>query len=477
MSTVLTISANKRRQLSAFLGSLSDATALKLFAALDIDRLSGGRDLPHDDLLSDLRTRMLERGAPLPPRIKDARRIFFTPFEDFFVGEHSEKKRPLRISRTSLAPIWNLILSDPRLADAAKAAKEIDAKAIKNESNANLLAKFFDAAREGLSSLAAEAEANTEYRGSIIRSLGSKQALQDLYEIEKISQSFEFINRLHDLAPSNAPSLSEDQIYKLRALFLDAYGRSPEAGLVVLAALKGRLERPWRALAVYYNLARSADDQLRKAQETVSLLPQQLFEDIETLARVLVQDGGGEFDADSARVKITYLCDYADGLAKEAGKVGDNVFLNRIEACREVAAEAHERFVEQAMTALRKAMPVRQAGGSSRLMSVRPDFSAPLSSDDVEAAHDAALYIAAACDVVRRLGVDPDYCETIANEVREKTETYANDLVTEIRAAEGASRRSAKIALESVLNFSEPILKSDVAGLIRDRAAAAAVSV
>ncbi|NNL88286.1 MAG: hypothetical protein HKP25_04390 [Marinicaulis sp.] len=473
----MTISANKRRQLSAFLGSLSDATALKLFAALDIDRLSGGRDLPHDDLLSDLRTRMLERGAPLPPRIKDARRIFFTPFEDFFIGEHGEKKRSLRISRSSLAPIWDLVLSDPRLADAAQIAKEIDAKAVKYEDNAKLLPKFFYAARKGLSSLLAEVDVNADVRRSLIQRLGSDQAVQDLREIENISHSIEFINQLHDLAPSNAPSLSEDHIYKLRSLFLDAHSQSPEAGLVVLAALKGRLERPWRALAVYYNLARSADDQLRKAQETVSLLPQHLFEDIETLARVLVYDGGGEFDADSARAKITYLCDYADGLAKEAGKVGDNVFLNRIEACREVAAEAHERFVEQAMTALRKAMPVRQAGGSSRLMSVRPDFSAPLNPTDVTAAHDAARYIASAREIIRRLGADPDYCETIANEAREKTEIYAKDLVTEIRAAEGASRRSAKIALESVLNFSAPILKSDVVGLIRDRAAAAAVSV
>jgi len=48
--------------------------------------------------------------------------------------------------------------------------------------------------------------------------------------------------------------------------------------------------------------------------------------------------------------------------------------------------------------------------------------------------------------------------------------------VAEIRAAEGNERAAAKRLLEQVLSVIAPLLKSDEIGLIRDRAAAAAVT-
>ena len=83
------ISPRKREQLSVFLGTLSNATALKLFAAIEADE-SGG--LPRDELLDDLRGQLLSRGAILPARQPDARRLFFTPFEDFLLAPMRSRK-------------------------------------------------------------------------------------------------------------------------------------------------------------------------------------------------------------------------------------------------------------------------------------------------------------------------------------------------------------------------------------------------
>ena len=71
----MTIAPRKLKQLSAFLGELPEAAAIKLFAALEADRAQGGTDLPHDTLLNDLRRRLHERGAVFPIRQPNAKRL------------------------------------------------------------------------------------------------------------------------------------------------------------------------------------------------------------------------------------------------------------------------------------------------------------------------------------------------------------------------------------------------------------------
>ncbi|VAV94954.1 hypothetical protein MNBD_ALPHA05-634, partial [hydrothermal vent metagenome] len=92
-------------------------------------------------------------------------------------------------------------------------------------------------------------------------------------------------------------------------------------------------------------------------------------------------------------------------------------------------------------------------------------------------ASDAAALIAAAPSLAARLGAEPDFSSLIAAEARDKCVVFARDLIVEIRAAEGDERKAARRMLEQILNLAAPLLDSDDIGLIRDRAAAAAVAV
>ena len=179
----------------------------------------------------------------------------------------------------------------------------------------------------------------------------------------------------------------------------------------------------------------------------------------------------------SAKARLGYFIDYADGLARHAQKAGDNVFLNRIEACRDIAGEAHARFVEQALSAMRAALPVREARGSSRMAAPRPDYAKPVAPGVIADAKTAVALLVEAPAGAKRLGADPGLSEKVLEDACKHALTYANDLVAEIRAAEGADRAAARTLLEQTLSVVEPLLKSDEAGLIRDRAAAAAVTV
>lgn len=473
----MTISAHKKEQLSAFLGGLPNATALKLFAALEADRLAGGEDLPHGALLGDLRAQLLLRGAILPSRKVDAKRLFFTPFEDFFIGRHAAKKRRAQIARTSLEPIWRMMMTDSALTKAAFAAASLDDALASGAAFDDLYQALFIAAEAGFGRLAARTGEDAHLREDLIAGLGGENAFQDMLEIGRLLPSVDHLRQLQAMVSAPAPALTEEQLYEVRRLFLSAYGQSGVTAVYLLLALKGRLEKPWRALGVYYHLARSADDKLRAAREIVMALPESLFEDIEDMARALEHDCAGPLDAATAMLRIDYFADYADGLVRQATKIGDNVFMNRVEACREIAGAAHDRFAEQALSALRTAMPVRHAGGSSRLMSLRPDIAIPLSPATVDDAHGAVALMMRAAATAERLGADPSFAAGIAQEAADKARIFAKDLVVEIRAAEREERKAARRMLEQFLNIAAPLLTSDETGLIRDRAAAAALAV
>lgn len=473
----MTISPRKREQLAAFLGSLPEAAALKLFAALEADRAAGGKELPHSELLAPLRERLLERSAVLPRRRADARRVFFTPFEDFFIGAHQGKKRRARIARTSLAAIWRLMMTHKATQEAALAAASLDDAIGSGDDTKPIERALFIAAEAGLGRLCDEAQTDPAARKALAGALGSEAALEDLEEIRRLLTGLEYLRTLQALIPSPAPSLSEEQLYDFRTLFLSAHEQSRALGAYVLLALKDRLERPWRSLAAYYSLARGADDRLEDAKEALSALPESLFEDLETIARALERAGAGELDARAAMTRARYFADYADGVAREAKRAGDNVFLNRVEACRDIAADAFDRFAEQALAAVRRATPVREGGGSSRLAARRPDCAVALSPATLEDASAAAGLIADAPGLAERLSADPAFTTSIRDDARDSLHAYAKDLIVEIRAAEGDARKAARRMFDQTLKIAAPLLDRDEIGLLRDRAAAAAVAV
>lgn len=469
----------KREQLTAFLGGLPTSTAVSLFAAIEADRAAGGDHLPHNDLLSDLRARLLARGAVLPARRGDARRLFFTPFEDFFVGERPGRKRPGVIPRSSLAPIWRLMMRETALSEAAFAAAGLDEALKAGRETHDLERALFIAAEAGLGRVLDTAMVESSARAQISEMLGGEAVFADLQELRRLLAGVEQFTQMQKTVPPRASALSQDDHYALRSIFLSAYDQSPTLASFLLLAVKGRLEKPWRALGLYYHLTNSADDRLNAARDAAVALPEALFDDLESMARALERDGAAaeKFDAQAGRLRVGWFADYADGLAQQAESAGDNVCINRIEACRDVAAEAFERFCELALSVLRAAMPVRQSGGSSLLMTRRPDFASPPSPRTVEQAKEAALLIASATSFADRLGAAADVAAEIAADAREKMTAFANDLVTEIRAAEGAERQGAERMLERTLEIAEPLLDREVTGLIRDRGKAAAVAV
>ena len=476
----MSVSDMQREQLAAFLGSLQTAPALRLFETLEAERIRAEIDepgRPGNELLADLRAQLLERGVALPPRPLDAKRLFFTPFEDFFVGRRVGRKTRARISRTSLDPIWRVLMKDPACASAAKAARALnEALAGGGVVGAQELA-LFAAADAGLAKVIANAREDRRYEAELLGALGGAPAFDDMQEVAILVSGVDVLKQLQALTPATSQSLSEEQFYKFRDLFIAAHEQSKLIAGYVLLALKGRLEKPWRALRVYYHLARSADERIVAARDVIDQLPESLFEDLETMARALARAAEGSLEPEMAKLRASYFAEYADGLAKRAAKVGDNVFVNRIEACRDLGGEAFERFIEQAIASLRAALPVRHAGGASRLASLRPDIFAEIADKTLQDAESAAGLIDAAPALAARLRRDCAIAEAAADKARDMLRSYADRLVVEIRAGEGDNRDHARAALERTLTIAAVLLSRDEIKTLRDRAGDAALTV
>lgn len=470
------LTPKKRARLVAFLSALPPGASAKLFAALEVDRARGGAGLPHDFLLEVLRRELRERGAGFPQRPRAVERLFFAPFEDFFVAFRVGERRRARIPRSSIGRIWRLLLSDPAAASASRAAHTL-AETLQDPTAKTQGAEeaLFNAAGQSAQRLIAHAEADQEFRADLAQRLGGEDALADFFEIGKLLPAVHHLKALQAAFPRPAGALGEEQLFELRRLYAEARAETPFAAPYLLLALMGRMDQPSRALRAHYHLKASRDPDILAAGAETGVILDTLFDDLNAAARLLERDGEEEFDAGDATLHIEHFADLAEGIFAEALRAGDRASMTRVEAARDVAAGALDRFAEQSLALLRRAMPVRQAGASSRLMSLRPDYSRPLPPRASAAARAGAEFLVGACALAERLD-RAGAAGPILEDAIEEARRYAGDLVLEIRAAEGEDRLAARRLMEHVLDVAQPLIPADEIGLFRERAHAAAMT-
>lgn len=472
------VAPRKWTRLTAFLGALPPAAAARLFSALE---RAPGEGLPSAALLRSLRIRLVAEGGAFPSRPKSAARSFFAPFEDFFIAGRRGRKRRARIDRASLGPIWTIIMSDGTLADAAAAARALDAAYASGDGDIAALEKrLYETAADGLSLLVTHAEDDAAFRADLSARLSGDEktraaALHDLAEIALLLPFVPHLTAAQKAFPRPVSALTEEDLFTARKLYARASEEACGTAGYLLSAIAARMDSPWRAMRLAYFLMRTPDEALAYAKEDASRVIDTLVEDVEALARGIEQDADNDPDTEEGPARLRHFAEFAGGLVAEAAREGDGVTMRRAEACRDIAAEALSRYAETALSALRRNQPVRHAGGSSRLKALRPDISRAVDRAAEKAARAGALLLASANELSERLA-RPDAAASIVRAAEEETRRYANDLVSEIRAAEGEERSSARRRMESVLRAAERLLPADDIALLKQRANVAAVS-
>lgn len=474
----------KWERLVAFLGALPPAAASRLFAVFEAEGESGG--LPAGDILKILRTRINSENADFPPRPKTARRLFFQPFEDFFVAGRRGRKRRARIDRATLGPLWTIIVNDAALVAAAKAAGDLDGAIARGETNLERYeTQLWTKAAEGLAILVNHADDDEAFRADLARRLQpakadrtidrSGAALHDLAEFAMLLPAAAHFRAAQEAFPRPVTALTEEDLFTARRVYARAAREAPAAAPYLLLAIAARMDRPERALRLAFHLSRASDGDLAHAATDAAALEDNVFDELESLARALEADADDDPDTDEAPARLLHFADFAGGVVAEATAERNGAAAARAEASRDIAAAALSRYAETALGAIRRNHPFRHAGGSSKLMSLRPDIARPIDPSAEAEARRAARFLKRAREFAEKLA-RPEAAGAFVDDAMSETRRYLSDLVAEIRAAEGAERAQTRRRMDAALGVAALLLPEHETALIAERANAAAVS-
>jgi hypothetical protein len=112
-------------RLREYLRNLKPEARAMLIAELERAQLRGD-DMASSELVLDELRRTIRTEAQRVPRIGDAARLFFMPFEPFLIDAPANHKRVGRIARLSLEPIWGWIGRDLMPAEAKALIEDIN---------------------------------------------------------------------------------------------------------------------------------------------------------------------------------------------------------------------------------------------------------------------------------------------------------------------------------------------------------------
>jgi hypothetical protein len=112
-------------RLREYLRNLKPEARAMLIAELERAQLRGD-DMTGSELVLEELRRTIRIEAQRVPRIGDAARLFFMPFEPFLIDAPADHKRVGRIARLSLEPIWGWIGRDLMPAEAKALTEDIN---------------------------------------------------------------------------------------------------------------------------------------------------------------------------------------------------------------------------------------------------------------------------------------------------------------------------------------------------------------
>ena len=112
-------------RLREYLRNLKPEARALLIAELERAQLRGD-DMAGSELVLEELRRTIRIEAQRVPRIGDAARLFFMPFEPFLIDAPADHKRVGRIARLSLEPIWGWIGRDLMPAEAKALTEDIN---------------------------------------------------------------------------------------------------------------------------------------------------------------------------------------------------------------------------------------------------------------------------------------------------------------------------------------------------------------
>jgi hypothetical protein len=440
-------------RLRDYLRELRPEARALLMAELERGRLRGD-ELPAIGLiLQELREAAPNERA-LPPRIGDPQRLFFAPLEPFLVDDRSGRKRPGRVARMSLEPIWRWLCVDLMPAEASAYGEEtkrhlLDGEVAKAEAQARALQ---DQAIARIEAALAAVDADVRARRRLAGRIGTPNALEELRDVLAMFQARGALAALASRLAPHIRNLADEQLENVKALLDSALVRRHDLAYYALLLVMSRLGSRWHLIRLAVRGAET-DVAARIAHTPGALAITLVLDDIELQAMQLREALEGH-DVGRVVALLKDIHDGARGLRSELDLSGDQPWGRQLAAVRADVSAAIEGQI------------VAVPGRVHRLLRPRPagEGAAPDANDVAEV--EALIDLVSACRTYAAELAVNEATLRVYSQLQHYLDTGMAALLDGLRQAAPGERAFRQAQVDAAVRFAAKIFGSEYAAVL-----------
>src|SRR5205085_6146049 len=226
--------------------------------ALELERAVARGDQFPEGLLEEVRGALRESGQPAS-RTGDPTRVFFAALEPFLVNDDAAQKRPGRIARAVLSPMWSWICRDLVPAEAKTYSAEAAHAAADPATYEQLARGFRDCVVAKIESVLASAKTDERARRRLIGQIGTQNALDDAHGLLTIFSAADIFAQIEKSLPAHIRNLADGQLDYVKSLLDHTVGSRPDVLPYALVLTMGRLAAPWQLIRLGVKAAETDD--------------------------------------------------------------------------------------------------------------------------------------------------------------------------------------------------------------------------
>jgi hypothetical protein len=450
-------------RLREYLRALKPDARATLMAELERGLLRGEAVAGGEFVLEELRS-TIRAAAQTAPRLGDAARLFFAPFEPFLIEAKADHKRAGRLARSSLVSIWEWLGRDLMPAEIRALSDDINRALLANErvKVEQLIRALHDRAiqriRDALGAVGTDERAQRRFAVQV----GTPRALDDVAAVIRILDVRDALADLARRLPGNIRAFEREHIDGAKAMFdseaaawtLDGNPtRKSEFFLCGLVILMGRLAAPWQLTRIAVRAAGS-DEAARIAETPYAAAVTIVLSEIENMV--------GELRAElKAGRPVTAMLrgihDAARSLRNEMDLPPDSAWGRQLAALRSEVSNLLRAEIESA------------PGRVRRLLRPRPNKDivpgSLLDAADVGEVEALVAFVSACRQYGSELAVSEVTLRTYS-ELEHYLETGTKVLLDSLRHAGDDDRTFRQSQVDAAIRFCRTVFGSDYAGLL-----------
>ena len=460
-------------RLREYLRNLKPEARAMLIAQLERAQLCGEDMAGGDLVIAELR-HAIRAEAQRVPRIGDAARLFFLPFEPFLIDAPADHKRIGRIARVSLEPIWNWIGRDLMPAETKALTDDVNrALAAGDKIKADQLVRALHERaivrlRNALGNVGSDEKA--QRRLSI--QVGSPRATEDVATILHVLEVRDVLADLSRRLPNNIRAFEREIIEQAKVHF-DAVtatkaieGNAARKADIVrygLVVLMNRLAAPWQLIRLATRVAES-DIAARVAETPYAVAVTIVLGEMEaTVAELRAEFKAGR----PVGSLLKELHDSARGLRTEMDLSVDSTWSRQLVAIRSDIAAMLKPEIDATPGRVRRLLRPRPAN------EIRP--GSILDSIDVDEADTRVEFVAACRNYAGELAFS-EVTLRAYSELTHYVETGTKMLVDTLRQAGDADRPFRQSQVDAAVRMCRTLFGTDYAELMAKSAEVAVQS-